>query len=254
MSSPICLMPVEDLPEIRAGVDIAALVAGRLRACGVSLAGDDVVVIAQKIVSKAEGRQVDLREVIVSERARGLAAATGKDPRLVEVVLAESTEVIRTRPGVLIVRHKLGFVMAQAGVDRSNVPGDHSALLLPLDPDASAQRLMRQLSDEFGLQAGPAVVISDSFGRPWRVGTTNVAIGVAGCAALIDRRGEADRSGRRLEVTQVAWADAIAAAAGLLMGEGNEGIPAVVVRGLPAATRAGRASDLVRPMAEDLFR
>jgi coenzyme F420-0:L-glutamate ligase/coenzyme F420-1:gamma-L-glutamate ligase len=144
--------------------------------------------------------------------------------------------------------------MAQAGVDRSNVPGEDSALLLPLDPDASARQLMLRWREEFALADGPGVVISDSFGRPWRVGTTNVAIGVAGCAAVVDRRGELDRDGRRLEVTQVAWADAVAAAAGLLLGEGSEGIPVVVVRGMPSPAAAGRASDIVRPMAEDLFR
>jgi coenzyme F420-0:L-glutamate ligase/coenzyme F420-1:gamma-L-glutamate ligase len=214
-----------------------------------------VLVVAQKVVSKAEGRFVDLRGVAPSPRAIELAQLTGKDARLVEVILQESRAVVRAAPNVLIVRHRLGFVMANAGVDRSNVdsaPGEERVLLLPRDPDAAAAQLRERL-----LAAGLeplGVIVSDSFGRPWRNGIVNVALGVAGLPALIDRRGEIDRHGRTLEMTQVALADAIAAGAGLAMGEAAEGIPAVLVRGLnwQAAARDGRA--LLRPEQEDLFR
>lgn len=242
------------IDEVRPGSDLGAMLAAALRNSGLELQPDDVLVVAQKIVSKAEGRFRYLSEVVVSDRARQLAALTGKDPRVVELVLEESTEVVRASKDVLIVRHRLGFVMAQAGIDRSNLPDDQTALLLPQDPDASAAALNSQLAREFGLAQGTGVIVSDSFGRPWRIGTTNVAIGAAGLAALWDRRGEVDRHGRQLEITQVAWADAIAAAAGLLMGEGAESIPAVLLRGLPRVGVDRPARDLLRPVTQDLFR
>jgi coenzyme F420-0:L-glutamate ligase / coenzyme F420-1:gamma-L-glutamate ligase len=248
-------LTVQGLPiaaEIRAGDDLAALIGIALRAGAVELRPFDVVVVAQKVVSKAEGRRAALANFAPSPRAFELARECGKDPRVVEAVLSESQEVLRVAPNVLIVRHRLGFVMAQAGIDRSNVPDDDSVLLLPLAPDESAARLRAALGAAFAAEVG--VVISDSFGRPWRLGTTNVAIGCAGLPALWDRRGERDRDGRVLEVTQVAYADAIAGAAGLVMGEGSEGVPCALVRGLHWTARLRPASDLLRPRGEDLFR
>ncbi len=246
------LLALAGIGEILPGCDLAAVLSGALEAAGLRLQHRDVLVVAQKAVSKAEGRFVRLAEVSPSPKALELAAITGKDARLVEVILGESMEVLRAKPNVLITRHRLGLVMAQAGVDRSNVPGAESALLLPVDPDRSAAGLRERLGATFGVAVG--VIISDSFGRPWRLGTTNVAIGAAGVPALWDRRGETDRDGRALETTQVAWADAVAAAAGLAMGEAAEGTPAVLARGLRwvAATRPARA--LLRPIDEDMFR
>jgi coenzyme F420-0:L-glutamate ligase/coenzyme F420-1:gamma-L-glutamate ligase len=238
--------------EVVADDDLPAIVGAAIREQAGALAPFDVVVVAQKVVSKAEGRRASLEDFPPSARARELARECRKDPRLVEAVLSEASEVLRVAPNVLIVRHRLGLVMAQAGVDRSNVPGDDAILMLPLDPDASAGRLRAGLQASFGV--APAVVISDSFGRPWRLGTTNVAIGCAGLPALWDRRGETDRDGRTLEVTQVAYADAIAGAAGLVMGEGPEGVPCAVVRGLRWTAEPRPARDLLRPRHEDLFR
>jgi coenzyme F420-0:L-glutamate ligase/coenzyme F420-1:gamma-L-glutamate ligase len=204
-------------------------------------------------VSKQEGRFVDLASVTPSLEAINLAAVTRKDARFVELVLAESAAVVRAAPNVLITRHRSGHVMANAGIDRSNTGSWNTdrVLLLPLDADASALRLHAALKTYW--PQGPAVVISDSFGRPWRYGVTNVAIGVSGLPALIDRRGEEDRNGRSLEITQVAFADLIAAAGGLATGEAAEGVPAVLVRGLRWNARECAASSLVRPIEEDLF-
>ncbi len=212
-----------------------------------------VLVVTQKVVSKAEGRFVRLAEIAPSAEALRLAEITRKDPRLVELVLRESTAVLRAVPDVLITRHRLGLVMANAGIDRSNLgePSNERVLLLPEDPDASARRISERLRAHFG--AAVAVVISDSFGRPWRNGVVNVAIGAAGLASLVDRRGQLDRDGRKLEVTQVAQADLIASAAGLAAGEGDEGIPAVLLSGLsPSGDVPARA--LVRSVDQDLFR
>jgi coenzyme F420-0:L-glutamate ligase/coenzyme F420-1:gamma-L-glutamate ligase len=246
------LYPLAGMGEVTPGTDLGAVLAGLLRSSGLVPGPQDVLVIAQKVVSKAEDRYVELAAIEPSPRARELAEVTAKDPRLVEVILSESTDVLRARPGVLIVRHRLGLVMAQAGVDQSNVDGTGRVLRLPIDPDASADRMRASLRREFG--SAPGVVISDSFGRPWRMGSTNVAIGASGVPALWDRRGERDRQGRVLAVTQVGWADAVAAAAGLLMGEGAEGIPAVLVRGLAWTAPERPARDLIRPLDEDLFR
>jgi coenzyme F420-0:L-glutamate ligase/coenzyme F420-1:gamma-L-glutamate ligase len=238
--------------EIQPGCDLAAVLLEALSTAGLALEPQDVLVVAQKAVSKAEDRFVSLREVEPSPRARELAGVTGKDPRLVEVILGESTEVLRAKPNVLIARHRLGLVMAQAGVDRSNVPGGETVLLLPLDPDRSARALRDALQAARGVAVG--VIVSDSFGRPWRLGTTNVAIGAAGVPALWDRRGDLDRGGRVLETTQIAWADAVAAAAGLAMGEADEGTPAVLVRGLRWNLPEQPAQCLLRPLQEDMFR
>ena len=213
----------------------------------------DVAVLAQKIVSKAQGRRVALESVAPSARAYELASACGKDPRLVELVLGEATDVVRCVPGVLIVRHRLGFIVANAAIDQSNVEGgDAHALLLPVDPDGSAAAL----SDAFSAAAGGpvGVVINDSFGRPWRRGTCGVAIGCARVEALADLRGRPDRFGRTLRSTEVAVADEIAAAASLVMGQSDEGLPVVIVRGLAPFSHALPASVLLRQETENLFR
>jgi len=247
------------VPEIEVGADLASCVADALRSSGCVLREGDVLVIAQKIVSKAEGRTVDLDNVSPSNEAQRLAEVTRKDPRLVEVILGESEEIVRAVPNVLIVRHRLGFVMANAGVDRSNVPPERAGdamrervLLLPRDPDASAAALREHLMRRFAVRLG--VIVSDSFGRPWRRGVLNIALGSAGIPALIDRRGEHDREGRVLEVTEVAFADAIAAGAALAMGEAAESTPVVLVRGLEWKASEAGAAVLRRPKSEDLFR
>jgi coenzyme F420-0:L-glutamate ligase / coenzyme F420-1:gamma-L-glutamate ligase len=242
------------LPEIAAGADLTELIAKAFDGAGLVPAAYDVIVVAQKIVSKSEGRVVDLRTVTPSPRALKLAAQTCKDARLVEVVLSESQEVMRAVPNVLIVRHRLGCVMANGGVDRSNVPGadEDRVLLLPHDPDASAARLRNELATRW--QVPIAVVISDSFGRAWRNGVVNVALGVAGLPSILDRRGEYDREGRALEMTEVALADAVAAGAALVMGEADEGTPVVIARGLEWTATEQNAAALLRPLARDLFR
>ena len=246
----LSIIPLTDLPEIRPGDDLPALLAAHLA----DLQAGDILVVAQKIVSKAEGRFVTLSEVVPSPEAEELALEIRKDARLVELVLRESTEVVRAARHVLITRHRLGHVMANAGIDASNLgsAGEGRVLLLPEDPDASATRIADALEAKFGVR--PGVVVSDSFGRPWRMGTVNVAIGIAGMPALIDRRGEQDRDGRVMQMTLIAFADAVAAAAGLAMGEGAEGVPAAVVRGLGWAGVAQTAGALLRPVGEDLFR
>jgi coenzyme F420-0:L-glutamate ligase/coenzyme F420-1:gamma-L-glutamate ligase len=242
------------LPEIEAGQDLSQLIAAAVEGAGLEPAPFDVIVVAQKIVSKAEGRVVDLRTITPSARAAELAAQTRKDARLVEVVLSESQEVIRAVPNVLIVRHRLGYVMANAGVDRSNVPGASQdlVLLLPQDPDASAERLRIELMARW--QVPVAVLISDSFGRAWRNGVVNVAIGAAGLPSIVDRRGEYDREGRVLEMTEVALADAVAAGAALVMGEASEGTPVVIARGLQWTATERNATALLRSRDQDLFR
>jgi coenzyme F420-0:L-glutamate ligase/coenzyme F420-1:gamma-L-glutamate ligase len=244
------------VPEVAAGADLAALVAMALERAALTLRAGDVVVVAQKIVSKAEGRWRKLVDVEPTAEAQSVAARCGKDPRLVELVLQESSAVVRVAPNVLITRHRLGYVMANAGIDHSNTgrdPHDETVLLLPEEPDASARRLRSALLARLGI--APGVIVSDSFGRPWRLGTVNVALGVAGLPALIDLRGAPDRDGRKLQMTQVAVADALAAGAGVAMGEGTEGTPIVLVRGYAAAAAAcndGQA--LIRSVDEDLFR
>jgi coenzyme F420-0:L-glutamate ligase / coenzyme F420-1:gamma-L-glutamate ligase len=215
----------------------------------------DVLVVAQKIVSKAEGRLVDIATVEPSERAVALAAEVDKDPRFVEVVLSESRRVVRHRPGLLIVEHRLGFVMANAGIDHSNVQSENGAervLLLPLDPDGSARALRAELVAAFGVEI--AVIVSDSFGRPWRKGTVGVALGAAGLPAFVDLRGHPDLFGRPLLVTETGFADEIAAAAGLVMGQADESVPMVLMRGLSWSAPALPAAALVRPAEHDLFR
>jgi coenzyme F420-0:L-glutamate ligase/coenzyme F420-1:gamma-L-glutamate ligase len=248
------LHPLSAIDEVVPGDDLARLLAEAIRAAGLVPERYDVLLVTQKIVSKAEGRFVDLAGVTPSARAIELAEITRKDARYVELVLAESIAVVRAVPDILITRHRTGHVMANSGIDRSNTGpgGADRVLLLPVDADESARRLRTAL--EAYWPEPPAVLISDSFGRPWRYGVTNVAIGASGLPALIDRRGETDRNGRKLEVTQVALGDMIASAGGLVTGEGAEGVPAVLVRGLRWAAEDRPATALVRPLDEDLFR
>jgi coenzyme F420-0:L-glutamate ligase/coenzyme F420-1:gamma-L-glutamate ligase len=243
------------LPLIRPGDDLVDLIASAFKRDGVAPRPGDVLIVAQKIVSKAEGRVVDLATIEPSAEALALAAKVDKDPRLVEVILSESVRVVRARRGVLIVEHRLGFIMANAGVDQSNVgPADDlpRVLLLPKDPDRSAEALRRGL--KAAIEIDMAVVINDSFGRPWRQGTAGVAIGAAGLPALIDLRGRPDLFGRTLEASVVGFADEVAAAASLLMGQADEGRPAVLIRGLSWSAPQSTAASLVRAANEDLFR
>jgi coenzyme F420-0:L-glutamate ligase/coenzyme F420-1:gamma-L-glutamate ligase len=245
------LLAVPGMPMVQPGDDLAALIADRAP----PLHDRDVIVIAQKIVSKAEDRAVDLATVTPSAQARALAVEVGKDPHLVEVILSESTRVVRSRPNLLIMQHRLGFVMANAGVDHSNVApvdGPDYALLLPLDPDRSAATIRASLEARFGVRLG--VIISDSFGRPWRRGTVGIAIGASGLPSLIDMRGQPDLFGRTLEVTVIGYADEIAAAAGLLQGQAAEAQPVAIVRGLTWTAPEAAVNELVRPPEEDLFR
>jgi coenzyme F420-0:L-glutamate ligase/coenzyme F420-1:gamma-L-glutamate ligase len=254
LTTKLNLTAVAGIPAVWPGDDVAELLLAGLVAAGLRLVDGDVLVVAQKIVSKAEGRLVELETVVPGERALRVAEETDKDPRLVELILQESEEISRMGPGVLIVRHRLGFTSANAGIDRSNVAqsGEREAvLLLPLDPDGSAERLRQKIEVRSGARIG--VVISDSHGRPFRLGTLGVAIGVAGIPALWDRRGEADLHGYTLQHTDVGIADELAAAAGLLMGQGAEGLPVVLVRGLDLPRVDGRASDLIRPKDKDLY-
>lgn len=249
----LALSALDGVPEIVPGEDLGAVTMAALARSDVDLQAGDVIVIAQKIVSKSEGRLLALSAVEPSGRARELAAITGKDARLVEAVLRESKTVLRSRPGVLIVEHRLGIVMANAGVDQSNVPdGDAQVLLLPVDPDASCARLRDALRRAAGIDVG--VLMVDSAGRAWRNGVVGIAIGVAGLPAVVDRRGCADREGRALQVTQIALADELAAAASLLMGQADEGCPIVHARGVPYARRESAMRELLRPLDEDLFR
>lgn len=249
----LALTALDGVPEVREGDDLCAIVLEGLRRTAIDLAPGDVLVFAQKVVSKSEGRLVRLSGIEPSLRACELARVTGKDARVIELVLSESREVLRAKKDVIIVEHRLGFVMANAGIDQSNVDGgDSSALLLPADPDASCRRLRVALREVTGIDC--AVVINDSFGRAWRHGVVGVALGVSGLPALLDRRGTPDRFGRILKVTQIAVADELAAAASLLMGQGGEGYPIVHVRGVPYERREGSASELLRHRSEDMFR
>lgn len=254
MHPPLRFAPVPEVPLIRPGDDLAALMAAAIERAGLGPEPGDLLCVAQKVVSKAEGRQVDLADVAPGDEAKRLAAAVEKDPRLVQLVLDESTEVLRQRPGILIVRHRLGLVCANAGIDQSNIDhgGGQQALLLPQHPDRSAAQLRSRLRRLTGAQLG--VIITDSHNRPWRLGTVGVAIGSAGLEVLVDRRGGLDLFGRELRVTLINQADALAAAATLLMGETTEGTPIVVIKGLPPRSSDDRAAMIVRPLDEDLFR
>lgn len=248
------LIPLTTVPLVAPGDEVAALLVAACEAANITLTAADVVVIAQKIVSKAEGQFVDLNDVTPSERARELAAITHKRPAQVEVVLWDTAEVLRARRDVLIVEHKLGFISANAGLDHSNVgPTPDIMLRLPADPDASARGIRQQLDELVGVR--PPVLIIDSHGRPWRFGTVGVVIGLSGLAPVHDLRGTLDLFGRPLAYTDVGFTDQIAAAASLLMGQAAEGCPVVIVRGLSfTLNEDSRAADVLRPRNMDLFR
>jgi len=253
----LTLTALPNIPLVQVGDDLAALILAGLKAAQITLASGDVIVIAQKIVSKAEGRILNLAEITPSARALELAAITEKDPRFIEVVLSESKEVLRARFNTLIVEHRLGFVCANAGVDRSNVgpQGEGQAdyvLCLPLNPDETCQKLRERLQRDTRAEVG--VIINDSHGRAWRNGTVGVALGVAGFPALLDLRGHPDLFDYALQITQIGLADELAAAASLLMGQADEGRPVIHLRGVPYPFREGNAQELIRPKEMDLFR
>ena len=247
------LIALSGVPMVREGDDLCEIILTAVAHSGEQLHNGDVLVLAQKIISKARGRCVDLRTITPSARAHDLARTVEKDARLIELILRESSEVLRVRKDVIIVAHRLGFVMANAGIDFSNVDGDPDhcrALLLPEDPDAECKKIRQELKERTGIDIG--IVMNDSHGRAWRNGTVGVAIGASGVQALADMRGKPDLYGRAFRVTQVGIADEIAAAASLLMGQSDEGLPAVLIRGL--LTGEGCAADLIRPQEIDLFR
>ncbi len=249
------IIAVADFPQVASGDDLAALTTAALARSELTLRSDDVLVFAQKVISKAEGRRIELATVVPSTSALELAEVVQKDPRLVELVLRESRRVVRAAKDVLIVEHRLGLVMANAGIDQSNVADPASgefALLLPEDPDASAARLRERLHTLTG--CAPGIIISDSFGRPWRVGTVGVAIGCAGFPATLDLRRHPDLFGRALRVTVVGHADEIASAASVLMGQASEARPVILVRGLNLRAPHQTAAALIRPHQQDLFR
>jgi coenzyme F420-0:L-glutamate ligase/coenzyme F420-1:gamma-L-glutamate ligase len=261
--SPLTLTPIQHIPFIRHGDDLADIVVDALDKNKITLEDNDVLVYAQKIVSKAEGRLIDLANVTASPRAHELAEETEKDPRLVELILHESNAILRTRPGTIIVEHKLGFVCANAGIDHSNVappppeaegPGvrEEWVLLLPTNPDRSAEVLRQTIRLKTGKRVG--ILIIDSHGRAWRNGTVGMAIGIAGLPGLQDLRGTSDLFGFTLQITQVGVADELAAAASLIMGQASEGTPVVHVRGFPYPLREASLQELLRPREQDLFR
>lgn len=250
----IAIYPFRGIGEVAPGSDLASLLLAAMGSSGLAFEHGDILVVTQKIVSKAENRFVELSNVHPGPEAMRIASITGKDPQFVELVLSESREIVRAAPNVLITRHWLGFVMANAGIDRSNLGpnGAEQALLLPCRPDHSAETLRHAIANGTGV--APAVIVSDSFGRPWRNGVVGVAIGTAGITSLLDRRGELDRDGRPLEVTQVAIGDLLASAAALATGEGSEGVPAALIRGAIVHGSPRTAAALIRPVKEDLFR
>ena len=255
--SPLIFTPLIDLPLVQNGDDLSMLVFAGLERAGIALQNGDILVLAQKVISKAEGRKVALQDVKASAQALDLAEKTGKDPRVVELILRESRSVVRTRPGLIIAEHRRGFICANAGIDHSNLDREGAdredwVLLLPEDPDRSADRLRAALEKRTGTRLG--VMIIDSHGRPWRLGTVGISIGFSGLPGLIDLRGKPDLYREKLQITLVGAADELAAGASLIMGQAAEGIPAVHVRGFPYPLREGGLDELLRPEEEDLFR
>jgi coenzyme F420-0:L-glutamate ligase/coenzyme F420-1:gamma-L-glutamate ligase len=253
----LVLTALEDLPLIQPGDDLAGFILAAFKAANLRLENGDVIAVAQKVVSKAEGRLVNLSDVTSSPEAVEVGERSGKDPRLVQLILSESKRVLRVRPGLIIVRHRLGFVCANAGIDHSNVRGvwgvpEDWVLLLPEDPDASARRLRERLESSSGAAVG--VLIIDSHGRAWRVGTVGVAIGLAGVPGVLNLRGRPDLYGYRLQTTELGLADELAAAASALMGQADEATPVVHIRGLRYPLREGSLGELLRPDSQDLFR
>jgi coenzyme F420-0:L-glutamate ligase/coenzyme F420-1:gamma-L-glutamate ligase len=247
VSGELHVIPLRGLPELEDGDDLGTLLVEAAARAG-GLEHEDVLVVAQKAVSKVEGRVVQLETIEPSERAREIAGDV--DPRRLEVILREAREVVRVRPPLVIAETRHGFVCASAGVDASNARGPDTLILLPVDPDASADRLRAVVREHTGVEVG--VIVSDSFGRAWRRGTTDVALGVSGIIALVDLSGQLDAAGYELHATEIAVADQIAGAAQLVMGK-TDGIPAALVRGVDARGE-GRGSDLLMPRERDLFR
>jgi coenzyme F420-0:L-glutamate ligase/coenzyme F420-1:gamma-L-glutamate ligase len=253
----LSLTSLTGIPIIRHGDNLADIVVDALHANKIDLQDNDIFVLAQKIVSKAEGRTINLATVSPSQRAIELGKQTEKDPRVVELILQESTEILRTRVGAIIVEHKLGFICANAGIDHSNVAGtgttaEEWVLLLPQNPDQSAERMRSEIQSKTGKRVG--ILIIDSHGRAWRNGTVGVAIGIAGIPGLEDLRGRDDLFGYKLQVTTVGVADELAAAASLMMGQAAEGTPVIHVRGFPYPMREASVKELIRPKEQDLFR
>ena len=251
----LILTALPGMPMVEPGDDLVTLILEALERAGLSLAAGDVLVVAQKIVSKAEDRYVDLGQVEPTREAVELARSVDKDPRLVELILRESNEVVRYRKDVLVVEHRSGVVLANAGIDQSNIDhpdGSERVLLLPVDCDRTADRMRSLLADRVGVDVG--VIVNDSLGRAWRVGTEGTALGVAGVPAVLDLRGEADLFDRELQVTEVGLGDELAAAASLLMGQAAGGSPVVLIRGLATSGGSKSARALVRDKAMDLFR
>ncbi len=252
-SGQLTVFAVPNIPLIAAGDDLGTLLLDALDRAAIQLQDGDIVVIAQKIVSKAEGRSVRLSDVKPTPEARKLAQATDKEPEIVQLILDESRQILRHRPGILIAEHKLGFVVANAGIDRSNVDEDADwVLLLPADPDTSAANLRAALCSASGKRLG--VIIADSVGRAWRMGTTGMALGCAGVEALTNLRGRKDLFARELQVSEHALADSVAATAELIMGEADEALPVVIVRGLDEGHSKQDSKLLLRPAHEDMFR
>jgi coenzyme F420-0:L-glutamate ligase/coenzyme F420-1:gamma-L-glutamate ligase len=254
---PLTLTPLQNIPLIRQDDHLADILLKSLLETKIELKDDDIIVIAQKVVSKAEGRMRNIADVIPSSRALELAEKTQKDARVVELMLQESNEVLRTRVGAIIVEHRLGFVCANAGIDHSNVAGhgndkEEYVLLLPEDPDGTARRIREEVRQQTGINIG--VMIIDSHGRAWRNGTVGICIGLSGIPAVMDERGWKDLFGYTLQVTVVGVADELAAAASLMMGQAAEGIPAVHVRGFPYPLGEGSLKELIRPKGQDMFR
>lgn len=254
---PLTLTPLTGIPLVQPGDDLGEIIQTELSKEHMTLVDGDILVVAQKIVSKSENRLVNLEDIVPSKKAVEIGQKTGKDPRFVELVLRESAEVLRVRESTLIVAHRLGFVCANAGIDHSNVLGPFGnpmdwVLLLPEQPDLSAELIRRHLEQKSGKKIG--VMIIDSHGRAWRLGTVGVAIGISGMPGLVDLRGKPDIFGYQLRVTQVAAADELAAAASLVMGQADEKVPVVHVRGFPFSLREGQLNELIRPRELDLFR
>lgn len=256
MKRQLTLIPLIGMPDFKAGDKVIEIIINHARREKIPIRNHDIIVITQKIISKSESRLFDLRSVTASSRAEELGTITGKDARLIQLILNESQEVLRARQGLIIVRHRLGFVCANAGIDHSNtIPGEESdnfVLLLPLDPDKSAQKIQREFFELTSLQVG--VLIIDSHGRAWRNGTIGTTIGMAGVPGVVDLRGKKDLYGYTLKATQVAAADELAAAASLVMGQADESIPCVIARGFPYALRESNLKELIRSEDHDLFR
>lgn len=257
MKTPLVITPLQNIPLIKPGDPLGKIILSGLTNNHLELQDGDVFVIAQKIVSKSEDRLVNLTTVQPGKRAEKLAVIVQKDPRFVELVLQESARVIRKNPGTLIVEHQLGFICANAGIDHSNVEGpwgnaDDWVLLLPKDPDRSASQIHQYIKEETGINFG--VLIIDSHGRAWRIGTAGITIGTSGVPGVVDMRGKEDLFGFKLKITQIAAADELAGAASLMMGQAKEGVPVVHVRGFPYPLRESSLDELIRPREQDLFR